>query len=387
MATVNLFIKSNKTDRQGKSPIILRIFHKGKSMDKTLDFRVDAKHWDSAKQRVIPSSNPNWKNINTKLSEIVNEAHAVLENQMSDTGFNRGLIKQRLDGYNVDSVTEFWKTKFNEFVVSGYAEETARSFASEYKKFESFAKDITFNELTPEFILRYQAYMRVTLKNADSTIRKSMKRLKRVLVLAEQLLDIELKCFKHYTMPKAISNVESLEYSEVETLLKALMNDGELTGMYRRTLEVYLLQCFTGMRYSNAAEFDPNKHIKNNWVDFVSLKTGERVYVPFHDNLQILLNLTGGIFNAPANAVMNRNLKDIAFRYGINRKLTTHTAVHTFCTVSIELGVPVEVVQKWRGHKNINTTMIYTHIRDAHSKDMMKNWDNALDKIILTRAF
>jgi integrase/recombinase XerD len=376
MATINLFIKSHKVDKTGKTPIILRIFHKGKSMDKTLDFKVDLNYWDASKQRVT-SSHPNWKNINAKLSEIVNEASDIVENQMVAKGFNRDMIKQRLDGYNIESVTEFWKTKFNQFVVSGYAEETARSFASEFKKFETFGRNVTFNELTPEFILRYQAYMRVTLKNADSTIRKSMKRLKRVLVLAEQLLDIELKCFKYYTMPKAISNVESLEYHEVEKLLKALMNDTELTGMYRRTLEVYLLQCFTGMRYSNAAEFNPDEHIKNDWVDFISLKTGERVYVPLHNNLKILVNITSGVFNAPANAVMNRNLKDIAFRYGINRKLTTHTAVHTFCTVSIELGVPVEVVQKWRGHKNINTTMIYTHIRDAHSKEMMKNWDNA----------
>lgn len=376
MVTVNLYIKTERKDKRGFVPVVLRIYHANKTINKTIDFRINPKYWDAKKQRVT-SEHPNYKEINGRLNEFVDEACAVVDHSVITKNFNRSLIREKLAGQNTDSVVEFWRIKFNQFVVSGYKPDTKKSFDSELRKFEKFAKDITFNELNPEFVLRYQAYMRNTLNNVDSTVRRSMKRVKQVFILAEQLLEIKIECFKYYKMPTATRNIESLEYQEIERLMGALINDTWLTGMYKRTLESFLLQCFTGMRYSNAKEFAPAIHIKNDWVDFVSIKTGEQVFVPVHEKLQLLLDLTGGIFKSPANAVMNRNLKELMQRYEINRKVTTHTAVHSFCTVSIELGVPIEVVQSWRGHKSIHTTMIYTHIRNAHSKDMMKKWDNA----------
>lgn len=73
-----------------------------------------------------------------------------------------------------------------------------------------------------------------------------------------------------------------------------------------------------------------------------------------------------------SNQKMNAYLKEIADVCGINKKMTTHTARHTFATtVTLTNGVPIETVSKLLGHKNLKTTQHYAKILDLKvSQDM-----------------
>ncbi|MEE6130550.1 tyrosine-type recombinase/integrase, partial [Chryseobacterium arthrosphaerae] len=48
---------------------------------------------------------------------------------------------------------------------------------------------------------------------------------------------------------------------------------------------------------------------------------------------------------------------------------------HTFATVSISLGIPIEVVSKLLGHTNIRTTQVYAKIVDNVKIKEMGKWD------------
>jgi len=65
-------------------------------------------------------------------------------------------------------------------------------------------------------------------------------------------------------------------------------------------------------------------------------------------------------------------LKEIADLCGIEKKLTSHIARHTFATtVTLLNGVPIESVSKMLGHTNIRTTQHYAKILDIKvSEDM-----------------
>jgi site-specific recombinase XerD len=53
------------------------------------------------------------------------------------------------------------------------------------------------------------------------------------------------------------------------------------------------------------------------------------------------------------------------------QKVTFHTARHTFGTMFLTEGVPLESLSKMMGHKNISTTQIYAKITSQKiSKDM-----------------
>lgn len=69
---------------------------------------------------------------------------------------------------------------------------------------------------------------------------------------------------------------------------------------------------------------------------------------------------------------MNEYFKEIADLCGIDKKLTSHIAIHKFATSETLLnGVHIESVSKMLGHTNIRTTQHYAKILDIKvSEDM-----------------
>ncbi len=69
---------------------------------------------------------------------------------------------------------------------------------------------------------------------------------------------------------------------------------------------------------------------------------------------------------------MNSYLKEIADACDIKKKMTFHTARHTFATtVTLANDVPMETVGKMLGHRNLKTTQHYARILDKKVSDDM----------------
>lgn len=69
---------------------------------------------------------------------------------------------------------------------------------------------------------------------------------------------------------------------------------------------------------------------------------------------------------------MNAYLKEIAAVCEIEKELTFYIVRHTFATtVTLTNGVPIELVSKMHGHKNLATTQHYAKVLDKKvSEDM-----------------
>ncbi|TAI48345.1 tyrosine-type recombinase/integrase [Flagellimonas allohymeniacidonis] len=62
---------------------------------------------------------------------------------------------------------------------------------------------------------------------------------------------------------------------------------------------------------------------------------------------------------------MNSNLKLISRACKIDKRVTFHTARHTFATtLTLSNGVPIETVSKLLGHSKIKTTQVYAKVLD-----------------------
>lgn len=71
---------------------------------------------------------------------------------------------------------------------------------------------------------------------------------------------------------------------------------------------------------------------------------------------------------------IQRHIKKYTARAGITSKVTPHTLRHVFATDLLQNGADIRSVQALLGHASINTTQIYTHVTDAHLREVHKKF-------------
>lgn len=77
---------------------------------------------------------------------------------------------------------------------------------------------------------------------------------------------------------------------------------------------------------------------------------------------------------------IQRIIKQYAATAGITRKVTPHVIRHSFATDLLSNGADLRSVQALLGHANIATTQVYTHVTDAHLREVHKRFHSRTKK-------
>jgi len=74
-------------------------------------------------------------------------------------------------------------------------------------------------------------------------------------------------------------------------------------------------------------------------------------------------------------STLQRMIKEALGKSGISKPASCHTLRHSFATHLLEAGHNIRTIQELMGHKNVNTTMIYTHVARKSYSDISSPLD------------
>lgn len=275
---------------------------------------------------------------------------------------------------------------------------TIRNYDHYLKRFLEFAKDIDPKDIDLNLIRKYRLYLS---RWADPKTGKPLKR------ITQNYFMIALRAFLKYLARIDIQTLsaEKVELGDPEPRplkvleedkLKSLLLAPDLTkkdGLRDRAILETLFS--TGLRVSELAGLNRDT-INLNRKEFGIVGKGGKERVVFVsdsavDSLNRYLEARQDTFkplfirfqgkvnpeeDGEAMRLTPRSIERIVEKYvkqlGFSVKATPHTLRHSFATDLLINGADIRSVQEMLGHSNISTTQIYTHVTNAHLKDVHK---------------
>lgn len=365
-----VFNRKKQLNSEGKALIQVEAYLNKQKKYFSTKVYVKPFQWDAKRKAV--KNHPNMESLNQYLTNFIAELEQVeLEVAHSGKEFSLSDLKEKPDA----GQTSFSLFMKNEITQSNLKQSTLKNHFSTLQVLSSFQADVSFNDLSFNFLCDFEHYMLVN-KYHRNTIAKHMKHLKRYINLAinKDLFDLHRYPFRKYKIKYMESKRTHLTPEELEQL-ESLNLKGRRT--LQRTLDMFLFSCYTGFRFSDIVSITKDNFLfieDKVWLIYSSVKTDVHVRLPLFllfDGKSLPIyerykNNPWTLFDMPvsSNSNVNKQLRRICKMANVDKKVSFHTARHTNATLLLYNGANITTVQKLLGHKSVRTTEIYSNIMD-----------------------
>ena len=72
-----------------------------------------------------------------------------------------------------------------------------------------------------------------------------------------------------------------------------------------------------------------------------------------------------------ATAIINKQLKRIAKKVGIEKNISTHVGRHSYATALLTSNISLPVIKEMLGHSDIKVTQIYAKVVDSKKNEVV----------------
>jgi integrase len=229
--------------------------------------------------------------------------------------------------------------------------------------------DVFLRELNRDFIEEFRIWLLTEHQLSHNGAVKYLALLKKVVNRAVANNKMSFNPFATYRLERQTVSPDFLTEEE----LRKIINFNSPLPRLEQTRDMFLFACYTGLSYIDVKTLKP-EHLERDkqgrmWIKKHRVKTGVLSRIPLLPSAKMLLDKYAGnetlmpIFS-PKD--INLFLKDIAILCNIDKRVTYHTARHTFAsTVTLANNVSLIVVSKMLGHSNVRMTEHYAKLVDT----------------------
>lgn len=251
---------------------------------------------------------------------------------------------------------------------------TKQNYQTLLNNMEKFRRGSLITDIDYQYIVSYDKWLR------DSGIAHNTRisRLRLLRALLNEAKKRDIISFNPFDRFRIQQMVSKKGYITKEQLRK--LENLSLRGTEDLVRDAFLVGCYTGLRFSDITTLR-DEHLVNGWLTRNMSKTGFMVDIPvstlFDGKLLKIVEKYGSISRLTkalgSNCAVNRTLRNILDRIGVDPKITFHSSRHTFATLLVQNHTPITTVQKLLGHQKVTTTQIYSEVdRRSIMNDLKK---------------
>ena len=403
-------------------PIRMRVNFASKRIEFTTGYRIDATKWDADKQRVKNGCSNKLKQsaseINASLLEYYTEIQAIFKKfEVEEAMPTPEQIKEAFNALH-KPVSEGPKPKnealpcdffqvFDDFVEdcgrqNNWTDSTFEKFAAVKNHLTNFREGLTFEFFDERGLNDYVGYLRDVKEMRNTTIGKQLSFLKWFLRWAFKKGVHQNNAYDSYK-PKLKSTQKKiifLTWDELNRLREFKIPSNKQA--LERVRDVFLFQCFTGLRYSDVFNLR-RSDIKDDHIEVTTVKTSDSLIIELNNHSKAILDKykdvafeNDKVLPMITNQKMNDYLKELAEMAGIDEPvrqtyyrgneridevtpkyalLGTHAGRRTFICNALALGIPPQVVMKWTGHSDYKAMKPYIDIADDIKANAMSKFN------------
>ena len=403
-------------------PIRMRVNFASKRIEFTTGYRIDSAKWDADKQRVKNGCSNKLKQsaseINASLLEYYTEIQSIFKRfEVEDVMPTPEQIKEAFNALH-KPVSEEPKPKkealpcdffqvFDDFVEdcgrqNNWTDSTFEKFAAVKNHLTNFREGLTFEFFDERGLNDYVGYLRDVKEMRNTTIGKQLSFLKWFLRWAFKKGVHQNNAYDSYK-PKLKNTQKKIIFLTWDELNR--LREFEIPAnkqALERVRDVFLFQCFTGLRYSDVFNLR-RSDIKGDHIEVTTVKTSDSLIIELNNHSKAILDKykdvafeDDKVLPVITNQKMNDYLKELAEMAGIDEPirqtyykgneridevtpkyalLGTHAGRRTFICNALALGIPPQVVMKWTGHSDYKAMKPYIDIADDIKANAMSKFN------------
>lgn len=260
---------------------------------------------------------------------------------------------------------------------------TARTYGNAYRRFKAFREDIdlTFDELSPDMIECYEAWL-IDRRLKQNSIRCYLRTLNTLLckAAAEGLLN-NTNLFSHVRLSYVKTTKRAISEKELKVIANLELPEGSTMALAR---DIFMFSFYMrGMPFVDIA-YLRKTDLRNGMWTYCRRKTNQCLMVEWEMAQQKILDhyahqTKDGSYLLPIikkedgteykqyqrmQTNINRALKKIGEMAELKMPLTTYVARHTWASVARDMNIPIAIISEGMGHNSIKTTQVYLNSID-----------------------